>query len=135
MTPRVRPGRANNGPRRPTSRNRTALAPALVADVVRGRGFSVVDLGGSTPAESFVEAVAGASRLVGVGIVVSAAADDDAIAATIAAVKAATTAPVLVGGTAILDERHALGLGADASTDSARAAVEWFEGNARERYT
>ncbi len=103
------------------------MATALVADVLRGRGFSVVDLGGSTPAESFVEAVTTTQRVVGVGIVVSAPIDDPAVAATIGAIRAATGVPVLVGGVAIRDDEHARRLGADACTPSARAAVEWLD--------
>jgi methanogenic corrinoid protein MtbC1 len=38
---------------------------------------------------------------------------------------------VLLGGVAIRDEAHALQLGADAWTDSARGAVDWFDAAAR----
>lgn len=104
-----------------------ALASALVADVLRGRGFTVVDLGANTPPDSFAEVLTTADRLVGTGIVVSAPLSDAEISGAIAAAKSASAAPVLLGGVTIRDEAHALRLGADAWTDSARAAVEWFE--------
>ena len=65
------------------------------------------------------------------GIVVSAPLDDAAIAGTVSAVKIASAAPVLLGGLAIRDEAHARRLGADAFTDSARTAVDWFDATAR----
>jgi excisionase family DNA binding protein len=103
------------------------LATALVADVLRGRRFAVVDLGGSTPAESFVEAVASSPRLVGVGIVASAPVEAAAIAETIRLIKAATERPVLLGGVAIGSRDQARALGADGWSRSAREAVDWFE--------
>lgn len=107
------------------------LATALVADVLRGRGFSVTDLGGNTPAASFAETLGAATRPIATGVVVSAPVRDAEIAATIAAIKASSPAPVLLGGLKIRDAAHARRLGADAWTDSARAAVDWFDAIAR----
>ena len=104
-----------------------ALASALVGDVLRGRGFSVIDLGANTPAVSFCEAMTESDRLVATGIVVSAPIADAAIEATIGAMKVASDVPLLLGGCAIRDDAHARRLGADAGTSTARAAVEWFE--------
>ncbi len=106
------------------------LATALVADVLRGRRFAVVDLGGSTPAESFVEAVASSTRLVGVGIVASAPVAPS-LSETIRSIKAATGEPVLLGGIAIHGAEHARELGADGWTRTARDAVDWFDAIAR----
>jgi excisionase family DNA binding protein len=103
------------------------LATALVADVLRGRGFSVVDLGANTPSRSFVEAISAANRLRATGIVVSTPIKDAEIRAAIAAIKSSSGAPLLLGGLAIRDATHAHRLGADAWTNSARDAVEWFE--------
>jgi excisionase family DNA binding protein len=103
------------------------LATALLADVLRGRGFGVADLGANTPAVSFVETVANAPSVVGTGIVVSAPIDDAGIAGVITAIKSGSDAPILLGGATIRDEDHARRLGADAFADSARAAVDWFD--------
>jgi MerR family transcriptional regulator, light-induced transcriptional regulator len=107
------------------------LPTALVADVLRGRGYSVTDLGAHTPFLSFVETIGASDQLVGTGVVVSAPLHDKAIAPTIAAIKAASEAPLLLGGVTIRDERHARRLGADAWTNSTRAAADWFDATAR----
>ncbi len=91
------------------------LATALVADVLRGRRFSVADLGGNTPAASFAEAVATSSRLVGTGVVVSSRVGASVLGATVAAIKTAGTAPVLLGGIRIRSDEQARRLGADAA--------------------
>ena len=52
------------------------LATALVADPLRGRGFSITDLGANTPAASWANTIAGMQRIVGVGVVVSTPVDD-----------------------------------------------------------
>ena len=108
------------------------LATALVADVLRGRRFAVADLGASTPSESFIETISAARRLVAIGIAASTRVNNAGVAATIAAIKTVTDAPILVGGVAIRDAAHARRLGADASTTSAVEAVEWFDATARE---
>jgi methanogenic corrinoid protein MtbC1 len=106
------------------------LASALVGDVLRGRGFSVADLGANTPSDSFVEAVTSSGRLVATGIVVSVHIADARVARTIAAIKEASAAPLLLGGVGIRDVAHARRLGADAWTHTARAAVEWIDATA-----
>ncbi len=107
------------------------LATALVADVLRGRRIAVADLGANTPAASFAEAAALAVRLVATGIVVSSPVADPVLAETVAAVKSATDAPVLLGGLRIRSDAQARRLGADARTNTARAAVDWFDAMAR----
>ncbi len=105
------------------------LATALVADVLRGRGFAVADLGANTPSRSFIETIASAERHVATGIVVSTPIRDAAIRDAISAIKAASDAPLLLGGLTIRDAPHARRLGADDWTGSSRAAADWFEGN------
>lgn len=105
-----------------------ALPGSLFADLLRGDGFAVVDLGADTPPESFVEAARDAARLVAVVVGVTNPGNDDAVVATTGALHAAAiTAPVLVGGGAIVDEAHARRLGADGWTGrdarDARAAI------------
>ena len=80
------------------------LATALVADPLRGRGFSITDLGANTPATSWADTIAGTPRVVGVGVVVSTPVDDALIAATIATIKADHEGPVVLGGVAIRDQ-------------------------------
>ncbi|HEY0716678.1 MAG TPA: B12-binding domain-containing protein [Streptosporangiaceae bacterium] len=94
-----------------------SLPGAIVADLLRGQGFEVIDLGPNTPAESFAETAQQAPRLVAVVIGVSAPGVDDAVRAAVAAVRDAGAAvPVLAGGSAVGGTEHAAGLGADAWT-------------------
>ena len=66
---------------------------ALAADLLRNEGFTVVDLGADSPAESFIDAARDTQRLVAVGINATSADNDDAIAATIAGIKQAAGLP------------------------------------------
>jgi len=103
------------------------LATALVADPLRGRGFSISDLGANTPVASWVSTLAGMQRVLGVGVVVSTAVDDSLVATTIAAIKAHHRGPVVLGGIAIREAAHAVALGGDIWTTSARDAVSQLE--------
>ena len=73
-----------------------------MSDLLRDLRFTVVDLGADTPPESFARAARDAHRLHAVCLGASAPDLDEAISATIGAVKAAgVTVPVLVGGGAV----------------------------------
>lgn len=105
------------------------LPGAILADLLRGAGFEPLDLGANVPADSFVETVAGADRLVAVLIGATTSGRDDALRDVVAALRAAgVSVPVLVGGRAVRDAEHARRLGADgwSSEDApgALAAVE-----------
>jgi excisionase family DNA binding protein len=90
------------------------LPVALFADLLRGAGFEVVDLGADAPAESFADAARDAERLVAVGICATTPGNERAVRRTVAAVRATVDAPVVVGGGAIADGTVAADLGADA---------------------
>ncbi len=94
-----------------------ALPGAMLADLLRGEGFAVHDLGADVPTASFVEAARGAARLVAV---VAGGFDSDGRArlrATVDALHDATIgAPVLVGGAAVASAPAADALGADGWT-------------------
>ena len=76
-----------------------ALPVALAADVVRQAGWSVVDLGGSVPADAVARAAAGTDRLVAVGICASTSGVEAGLTEAVAAVRSAVPGvPVLVGG-------------------------------------
>lgn len=103
-----------------------SLPTALLADLLRDRSFTVVDLGANTPVDSFVDALTGAERLVGVGICMTAPGLSSGVAETVHAVKRAASVPVVVGGSAIADEAQALASGADAWAADGPGAVELF---------
>jgi excisionase family DNA binding protein len=105
------------------------LPVAIVADLLRWRGFDVVELGGNTPADVVPVALDGQPRLVAFGVAVSTDGLDDEVAAMVtAAHRSAPLVPVLVGGGAVRDESHARALGADiwpgARPDAPVVAVE-----------
>jgi excisionase family DNA binding protein len=100
-----------------------ALAPALLADLLRGRRYDVIDLGGDTPAESFTEVVASVDDLRAVLVSCSTASALPAVADTVGALRrAGCPAPVLVGG-CVMDPDQVAGSGADAGGSSAEEAL------------
>lgn len=68
-----------------------ALTSAIIADLLRGRGFEVTDLGADTPTESFLEVIdasASEHRLVGIVISSTTTQNLEQAAQTIAAIRA-----------------------------------------------
>ena len=106
---------------------RHSLPATMVADVLRGVGFDVVDMGCDLPIESFVEAVVATKPLTGVAVSVTYTDGRRAAGALIQAVRQATDAPVLIGGWA-MDPELAASLGADAYAENAASAAEWALG-------
>jgi methanogenic corrinoid protein MtbC1 len=116
---RLGPLAARRGPKRGTvilgcpAGERHGLPTALAANVLRGRGYHVIDLGADVPADAFAAAVAKAEQPVAAAIGVTAGNRDRAVRAIIRAVL--TRSPevaILVGGAAVADEVHAARLGA-----------------------
>jgi len=104
------------------------LPSAILADLLRGRGFHVIELGANTPAVSFVDAASRADRLLAVGISSTLRGNESAVAAVIAALRAAgLEVPIVLGGGAWPDAEAAREIGADAWADSGRVAVEVFD--------
>jgi methanogenic corrinoid protein MtbC1 len=104
-----------------------ALPVALLADIVRGAGFHVVDLGADVPIDSFVAAAGEADRLVAVGVSV---ADGGRVAAArhvVDGLRARVTVPVLVGGPATM-AGTAEATGADAWAPDGAAAIALLTG-------
>lgn len=114
---------------------RHSIPVTLVADMLRAERFDVVDLGGDTPTESFVEAARAADRLVAVAIGVTTFGNGPAVAAAVHALHAAVPgSPVIVGGAAVPTRAAATRAGADqwSGTDGRRlvelVAIEMAEG-------
>jgi excisionase family DNA binding protein len=103
-----------------------AMASALLADLLRSRRFTVVDLGADTPSASFVAAtrVANRPRAVLVGAIGDGR--EAAVAATLTALREADVrVPVLAGGPGIAGLEAAQTLGADGWTGhDGRAAMD-----------
>jgi excisionase family DNA binding protein len=90
------------------------LPVAMVADLLRWRGFDVSELGANTPADALAQAASQAPRLVAVGIVSTTSGHDVQVTQSVEAVRAKTpTATIVLGGSAIRSASHARALGAD----------------------
>src|SRR5690606_9231846 len=83
---------------------RHSLPLRIVADVVRLSGYDVEDLGADVPVDAFARAVTGA-ELVAVAVSTTTPGNEDAVQATVAAVRGRVdgAVPVLVGGGAVPD--------------------------------
>jgi excisionase family DNA binding protein len=99
---------------------------ALAADLLRGAGFAVVDLGADTPASSFVDAAREADRLVGVGVSATRSGNQAAVAEVVEALHDQVGCPVVVGGQAVAAEAAGRSSGADAVTGDALELIEAF---------
>lgn len=106
---------------------RHEIPGAIVADQLRRAGFEVIDLGADTPPESFV-AAARSHKPLSVLISVTGTEHEQPIIETVAALREATDAAILVGGAAVPDEVTALTLGSDNWTGTdARQVVSCVE--------
>jgi MerR family transcriptional regulator, light-induced transcriptional regulator len=105
-----------------------ALPIALVSDLVRLRGFDVLELGANVPAEAFASAATRAPRLVCVGIGVTQPKLLASVQMTVDAVRAMSSVPIVVGGLAVEIVDAILLQGVDAIARGGRDAVELVEG-------
>ena len=77
---------------------------AIAANLLRWRGFDVVELGANTPAAALAETAAGQPDLVAVGLACTTEASRRAVGPAITTVRrAAPGIPILLGGAAITD--------------------------------
>ena len=103
-----------------------ALAPAMMADLLRSARFDVIDLGANTPAETFVGAVLTISDVAVVALTATSGGNETTVAETIRAIKAARRLPVLVGGSGIETRHKAADLGADGWANSLGETLDLF---------
>ena len=107
---------------------RHSLPLALLADLLRGAGWDVSDLGSDVPAPSFALAAAHAEQLTVVGVSISTHESTRSAEATISALRGVVDGvPILVGGCAVRDGDHARELGADGWACDGRAVVALLE--------
>ena len=94
-----------------------ATPVAMAADLLRWRGFDVVELGADTPADALGQIGANTSDLLAVGMACTTPAACAPAKRAIAVLRRSQPdVPVLIGGRAIADAGHAGRLGADAFT-------------------
>lgn len=103
----------------------------MVGDLLRSRGFDVIDLGANTPPAAFARAVSAANDVVAVGVCATCPDNDHAVADAVAALVASTPVPVVLGGSGVTEATMAALPPAAAdrvrrshSTDEALAAFE-----------
>lgn len=106
---------------------RHSLPVRIVADVVRLSGYEVHDLGGDVPVDSFAHAAASADPLLAVAVSSTMPGNEDAVRATVTAVRERVDVPVLVGGGAVADAAASAALGGDGWAPDARGVVELLE--------
>lgn len=114
--------------------DRHALPTAILSDLLRGRGLDVVDLGADCPADSFVDAVERAAPVCAVGICVTAPEVVEGVPEVVRELRArGIDQPVVIGGGAVRDERHARRLGADRWAGDIDDVLELFTSLALDR--
>jgi excisionase family DNA binding protein len=105
-----------------------SLPTALVADVLRDARYTVVDLGGDTPPESFAATASATDRLRAVGISVATAGNDRAVLQAVRAVRAAVPGVVLlIGGPSVRDASEAQRLTADGWAPDAAGVAAFLD--------
>ncbi|MDH4116379.1 MAG: cobalamin-dependent protein [Acidimicrobiia bacterium] len=113
------------------SGDRHGLALAMLADVLRGEGYAVVDLGADIPARSIVDAAHKVPDLHAVCISVVYREALESAAETIGLLKSEIGSDlfVVIGGGAVASDEHARELGADkraaSLTDVPELVQEW----------
>ncbi|MEN9644896.1 MAG: hypothetical protein RL238_1565 [Actinomycetota bacterium] len=107
------------------SGERHSLPVAMLADLLRGEGWEVSDLGADMPTESFVAAATSVPVLAAIGISVSSVEGAAAAAELCSALRAAVPGVAIVlGGAAVHGREHAFELGATHYAGSAREFAE-----------
>ncbi len=107
---------------------RHALPVAILADLVRLRGWEVSDLGCDLPGSSLLHAVLTTPDVSAIGLSVTMDAALQPAAEAFALLRSSTSDVVLVvGGGAVVDEEHARALGADALARTAEEFVAVVE--------
>jgi excisionase family DNA binding protein len=90
------------------------LPVAMVADLLRWRGFDIAELGANTPVDALAEVAAKAERLVAVGIASTTIGLDAEVRKSLKELRATGRgATTFIGGSAIRSAAHARSLGAD----------------------
>lgn len=104
------------------------LPTALLRDLLRCRGYEVIDLGANTPPESIVERASITDELIAIGIASTNPGNDDIVRVTISTIRESLDVPVIVGGGAFRDAEHIVSLGDCLPSMSARELLETVDG-------
>lgn len=111
---------------------RHSLPVSMLADLLRGGGWEVSDIGADLPVDSFVHALQNTPDVSAIGVSISSQEGLEHAAALFAALSAAAPdVPVVVGGAAVRDREHAVSLGATAFAANAREFAELLDNGGR----
>ena len=102
---------------------RHSLSVAIVADLIRGAGWEVVELGVDLPIDEFVSAVEKSAPVTVIAVSVGSSANLMEARDLITSLKDSILAPVIIGGAAVNASTYT-GLGADGWASDGRAAIE-----------
>lgn len=103
---------------------RHAIPSLMVADLLRGAGFEVIDLGADVPVDSLADVLPAVDSLVAVCVSSTRANSDRAIRRSIKAIgQAVPEIPIFVGGGSVADATHGAKLGADGWAKDGAGAV------------
>ena len=105
---------------------RHSLPIALLADLLRGEGWEVSDMGADMPLDSFVNTAKQTADLVSIGVSVTSVTCLDAASRLLATLRSEIDDDVYlaIGGLAVQDGDHAVALGADGWARSAHDFAE-----------
>lgn len=110
------------------SNDHHGLPTALLRDVLRARGYNVVDLGADTPPESILERALATNDLIAIGLCATKTGNDDIVAVTISVLSNGIDVPIVVGGGAFTGPEHIESLGTCIASSSSHEALEIFDG-------
>lgn len=103
------------------------MPTALLRDILRSRGFEVIDLGANTPSESILLRAQATNDLVAVGLCCSKLDNDDIIRETLSTLNDALDVPIVMGGSAFSGHDHIHSFGVCSASSSTRHAIDLFE--------
>ncbi len=104
------------------------LPTAMIRDLLRFRGFNVLDLGANTPAESIIDmANTIGDDLIAIGIAATNPDSDEIVRSTLATVNAELDLPIVVGGAAFSGAEHIQSLGTCIPSMSGSEVLDIFE--------
>lgn len=104
-----------------------AMPTALLRDILRSRGFEVIDLGANTPPESILERAQGTNDLIAIGLCSSKLGNDDIVRVTLSTLNEALDVPIVIGGSAFSGSDHITSLGTCRASTSTRQAIDIFD--------
>ena len=110
-----------------------SLPSAMAADLLRERGFDVIDLGANTPAESFLDAARSSDAVFAIGVAITTTDNQTSVRSLLNTLNLEGDLPVVVGGNAQFDAAELRRWGASVVSDSVESMLEAFEAILAER--